>query len=196
MGAQARSQAVAFHQLMRHIDLGGNLWIRRFSGAFLRQGVLSQSGVFPVSDKIKLQTPVYIIWNSSVKRCNERARASGYRNIDALWGKAIAQVREGWLGEPAEFSSGGDIEFFPCGETNAAFRFGLTQWGELRARGFLRRNLADIRAAVLTPIALPSWGHMAQFAKNIHENHNDWDFLKADRASAYKNPSRPRSART
>ena len=56
-------------------------------------------------------------------------RATGYRNIDALGGDAIFQVREGRLGEPAEFPSNGDIEFFHCGSTEAAFRLEVAHVG-------------------------------------------------------------------
>ena len=89
-GEQARFQAVAYHQLMRHFDLGGADWVRQFIFGFPTTGILSQPGVFPASNTAKPPLPVSAIWNSSVKRFN--VRDSGYRNIDALWGDAISHV--------------------------------------------------------------------------------------------------------
>ena len=101
-GDKARFQAVAFHQLMRRFDLGGDSWVSRFIFGFPTTGALSQEGVSPSSDKTRPPITVSSIWNSSVKRFNERARASGYRNIDSIWKEAISQVQEDWWGEPAE----------------------------------------------------------------------------------------------
>ena len=80
--------------------------------------------VSPVSNKAKPPFPVATVWNSSVKRFRERALSSGYRNADSIWGETLSHVQEGWLSQPAEFSPNGDIEFFPGGATNAAFRSG------------------------------------------------------------------------
>ena len=71
---------------MHHFDLGGDALIRQFVFGFPTTGFLSQSGVFQVPNKAKPPLPDASIWNSSVKRIRERARASGYRNADAMWG--------------------------------------------------------------------------------------------------------------
>ena len=54
---------------------------------------------------------------------------SGFRNADALWAGAVGQAAQGWLRGPMEFSDAGGIPFFSIGNTNAAFRFGLSQGG-------------------------------------------------------------------
>ena len=122
---------MAFHQLLSHFDLGGSAWICQFIFGFPTTGFLPQSGVFPVSPKAKRPLPAASVWNSSLKRFRERSRASGIRNAEALWEEALSQVQEGWLIQPAEFSPDGDIEFFPEGATDSAFRFGVSQGGNL-----------------------------------------------------------------
>lgn len=87
---------------------------------------------------------------------------------------------------PSEFPSNGDIEFPPGGATNTAFRFVVSHGAKIRARDDIRRTIANLCAPVLTPIALPTWGHLSQVAKNAHHTNTDWDFLRGDRASAYK----------
>ena len=85
--------------------------------------------------------------------------------------------------------------FSPPGATDAAFRFGVSQGEKLRARDDLRRNMANLCTSVMTPITLPNWGHMAQMAKRVHNSGIDWEFLKGDRESAYKQlPLGPRYA--
>ena len=185
-GAQSRFQAVAFHQLLHHFGLGGKNWIRQFIFGFPTTGFLSQTGIFPASPKAKPPLPTTAIWRSSLKRFRERSRSSGLRNAEALWAEATAQVKEGWLSPPAVFSANGDIEFFPQGATNAAFRFGVSQGSKLRACDDLRHNMTNLCTSILTPITLPTWDHLAQMAKIAHLTNRNWDFLKGDHASAYK----------
>ena len=185
-GAQSRSQAVAFHQLLHNFGLGGDNWIRQFIFGFPTTGFLSQAGISPASPKAKPPLPTAAIWRSSLKRFRGRSRSSGLRGADALWSEAISQVKEGWLGPPAEFPANGDIEFFPEGATNAACRFGASQGNKLRACDDLRHNMTNLCTSILTPIALPTWDHLAQMAKRVHRTNTNWAFLKGDRASAYK----------
>ena len=39
----------------------------------------------------------------------------------------------------------------------------------------------------MDPIALPTWDHSAQSAIDLRKRKHDWEFPKADHASAYKN---------
>ena len=185
-GAQKKFKAVAFHQLLDHFSLGGDRWISQFTFGFPTTGVFSQEGVFPNSEKSKGPAPISTIWKTCKKRFRERARASGFKNSKVLWDEALEQVKEGWLSQPVEFSDEGDIPFFPLGETNAAFRFGVSQGTKLRACDDLRHNLVNICTAVLTPITLPTWDHLSQMAKFVFPSTKDWAFLKGDHASAYK----------
>ena len=157
--------------------------------------MLSQEGIFPPSEMPKGPAPISTIWKTSVKRFKERARASGFKNAQLLWDEALSQVKEGWLSDPLEFNNEGDITYFSSGETNAAFRFGVSQGEKLRACDDLRRNLVNVCTAVLTPITLPTWDHLAQMAKHVFPSTKDWAFIKGDHASAYKQlPLDPRFA--
>ena len=102
-GAQSRFCSVAFHQLLRHFDLGGDRWVSQFIFGFPTVGSFSQEGVFPLSEKHPSPSPVSSIWRSSVKRFKERARSSGYRFSQELWDEAMSQVASGWLIEPLTF---------------------------------------------------------------------------------------------
>ena len=46
--------------------------------------------------------------------------------------------------------------------------------------------MANLRTAALTPIALPTWDHLAQLAKWVFPSSANWHFLKGGHASAYK----------
>ena len=185
-GAQKKFKSVAFHQLLCHLSLGGDRWISQFIFGFPTTGVLSQEGIFPPSDMPKGPAPISSIWKTSVRRFKERARASGFKNAQVLWDEALSQVKEGWLSDPFEFDNEGNISQFPLGETNAAFRFGVSQGSKLRACDDLRHNLVNVCTAVLTPITLPTWDHLAQMSKAVFPSAKDWAFIKGDHASAYK----------
>ena len=102
------------------------------------------------------------------------ARASGHRNAEALWEEALSHVQEGWLSQAAEFSPDGDIDFSPCGATDAAFRFVVSQGEKVRACDDPMHNMTILCTTGLTPITLPTWGHLAQIAKNIHHANIGW----------------------
>ena len=69
-----------------------------------------------------------------------------------LWSEAIAQAADGWLGGPRDISASGDIDVFGKGETNIASRLGVCQFGKLRARDDLRRNMVNLATSILTPL--------------------------------------------
>ena len=116
----------------------------------------------------------------------DRAKSPGFKNGALLWGEAAQQTKSGWLEGPRDITSSGDIEIFPKGHSNIAFRFGGCQFGKLRACGDLRRNMVNLATHALKPITLPTWDHIAQIAKDIRNTKFDWVFLKADRKDAYK----------
>lgn len=156
---------------------------------------LSQEGISPFSERARPPMPPALLWKSSLKRFRERARASGHANAAPLWAEALSQVEQGWLCPPCAFPPNGDIPIFVHGAANAAFRFGVTQGEKLRACDDLRRNMVNLCALVMTPITLPTWGHLAQMAKQVPPSGFDWAFIKGDHASAYKQlPLDPRYA--
>ena len=58
--------------------------------------------------------------------------------------------------------------------------------GRQDTRDDLRHNMVNLGTSAMTPITLPTWGHMAQVAKRVHTSGMEWAFLKGDRASEYK----------
>ena len=93
-GAQCRFSSVAFRQLLSHFGLGGDKWISQFIFGFPTTGSFSQEGVPPIIG----QTPgarslrYLLFWKFQSKRFRERARASGSRRSQELWGEAMGQV--------------------------------------------------------------------------------------------------------
>ena len=185
-GAQKKFKSVAFHQLLSHLNLGGDKWIGQFIFGFPTTGILSQEGVFPHNAKNTIPAQISSLWRTSADRFRQRSRASGFRNAEALWAEAVDQVAQGWLSRPVDLSENGDLPLFSTGNTNVAFRFGVSQGEKLRACDDLRHCLVNACTVILTPITLPTWDHLSQMAKSIHSSGINWSFLKGDHASAYK----------
>ena len=154
--AQAEFKSVAAHQLLSHLKLGGDRWIGRFTFGFLTTRILSKEGVFPYADNRSIPAPISAFWSASSARFRRRPRASGFRNAEALWSEAIDQVVLGRLVEPSGFSDSWVITLFSVGNTNVAFRFGVSQGEKLRSCDDLRRCLVNACTVVLTPIAPPT----------------------------------------
>ena len=62
----------------------------------------------------------------------------------------------------------------------------MVQDSVLRPCDDLRRNLTNACTAILTPITLPTWDRLSEIANALYHTFRDWDFIKGDRASAYK----------
>ena len=171
-------------------------WVKHFCPGLPTTGALSQEWVSTSSGKTPHATPLTALWWAPATRFRQRARASGFRNADALVADAMGEVAQGWLIVPPEFSENGDIPFFSLCGTDASFRFGVSQGGKLRACADLRRSMANLRSVDPTPITRAAWGHLSQMAKSIHTTKPDLSSLKGDRASAYKQlPLGPKYAR-
>ena len=84
----------------------------------------------------------------------------------------------GWVAYRTPLPSNGERPQFPPGATNAAFRFGVSHGTKLRACDDLRNNVVNWRTAVLTPITLPTRGHLAQLANLIFPSATNWHFLE------------------
>ena len=87
---------------------------------------------------------------------------------------------------PVELAPSGKPEGFPPNGFNIAFRFGAEQASKLRACDDLRHGLTNEACAVLTPIQMVSWGHIAQLYRRSCDSSRDWALFKADREAAYK----------
>ena len=185
-GGACRIATVPLLALMRHFSLGGDRWVTQLVHGFPTCGIISQEGVFPTTQKSKPPIPLSILWKSSKKRFQERAKNSGFKNAEPLWSEALTQVKEGWLSEPIPISPSGDVVGFSVGEVNIAFRFGVDQNEKLRACDDLRHNMVNLATTILTPITLPTWDHISQLTKDVHFTQKKWSFLKADHADAYK----------
>ena len=176
---------MAFRQLLCHFGLGGDKWITQFifsvslrPAPFLRKG-------FPryrTSDRAR----VPLFRKSPSKRFKERARASDRHFSQEHWGDAMGQAASGWLSEPSHFRMRAIRPFVSLGPSDAAFRFAVAQYSKLRPCDDLRRNLTNVRTAILTPITLPTWDRLSEISKAIYHTFRGWAFIKGGHASAYK----------
>ena len=105
-------------------------------------------------------------------------------------------MESGWLCPPLPFTENVGTPFFPLVVSNAAFRFGAQHDSKLRAVDDVRRNMANLCTAILTPITPPTWCHLSQMAKDVFHTGRDWGLLKGDRKPAYwKIPMDPHRAK-
>ena len=98
---------------------------------------------------------------------------------------ALGQSKDGWVDGPRDFNSSGDIEILGKGNADVAFRYGICQFGKLSERGDVRHNMVNLATPVLTPISLPSWGHIAQLSTAVSPSNLAWSLLKTDHKDAY-----------
>ena len=134
---------------------------------------------FPSYSEGETPNPAKRSLGISKQRFQERAKNSGFKNAEPLWSEALTQVQEGWLSEPIPISPSGDVVGFSVGDVNLAFRFGVDQNGKLRARGDLRRNMVNLDTSILTPITLPTWGHVSQLTKDVRYTQRKWPFFES-----------------
>ena len=189
-------KTVTIAQLLDYYNMGGQQWIQQFIYGFPLIGTLSQKGAFPEGKESGTEPmQQQHIWARSQARFLERSKLSGYKNSQRLWDEALVQVAAGWLGEPIPIPCSGILPDIRPEGINIAFRFGVEQGNKLRACDDLKHNWANLACSVWTPITLPTWDHVAQTALNLRSHNLDWEFFKADHASAYKNPPAPTRTR-
>ena len=81
----------------------------------------------------------------------------------ALWNGILIQVEKGWVSGPRPYARKGELRIRKRKVTvNPAYRFGVQQADKLRAIDDLKRSSTNEATSVLTPINLPSWGHIAE----------------------------------
>lgn len=125
-----------------------------------------------------------------------RALASGFPHDGQLWAEAMEQCACGWLAAPLPFDSDGNLLGSDFDAANLAFRFPVIQGAKIRACGDFKYGLINLCAADLTPITLPTWGHIAQIAADLSTPPREWSFMRADHKAAYKNlPLNPDQSR-
>ena len=91
----------------------GGKWIKQFIFGFPTTGILSQEGGLPRSGNNPIPAPMAALWRTSAARFQQRPRASGFRNADALWSDSMGQVSQEWLRKHLEFPDNGDIPSLP-----------------------------------------------------------------------------------
>ena len=115
------------------------------------------------------------------------ARAPGFPHAGHLWPEAMGQVACGWLAVPPSFDSGGSLVGSDFDAANVAFRFPVLQWAEIRAFDDFTYGLINLCEVDLTPITLPTWGHIVQISAGLSTPPRKWSFEKADRKAEYRN---------
>lgn len=184
--ATGKFRFLAFMMLMGQYGLGGKAWLRQFVWGFPITGDLSQAGVYPRDPSVTPAPDTTALWGDTSTRLRARAAGSGWLNADTLWTEAIDQVQKGWLMDPLTIGEDGKCPAIGLGAINISFRFGVEQSSKLRACDDLKYGTANTYCAVMTPIKLPTWDHIAQMAAIVRPARCAWSFFKADHASAYK----------
>lgn len=102
-------------------------------------------------------------------------------------GEDLSHVKKGWLPDPIPLAENGKHVTWKSERFDVALRFGVRQDDKIRACGDLNRSLANLPCAVLTPIKLVSWDHLAQLSHLLSSPRKaGWGLLKADHEEAYK----------
>ena len=184
--AAGRGQLVILTHLALHCGLGPLLGMSQFLFGFKLVGGLSKSSCYPDKPKDVNKTPENMerIYRTASKRFTERATKSGYENAQSLRGEAIRQTEKGRRIPPLPLSNE-ENPFVPKrSQMNVAFRFGVDQSDNLRARDDLRHARTNLAFVVETPINLVRWGHLDELSNLVKIGERDWAFFKADREAA------------
>ena len=84
-------------QLMRHLNIGGSVWVGMFAYGLPIAGLLSQKYLFPRDRKLDVRLPAREIFGDDADRFRGRSAKYGRKNDPLLWVDAMDQVGEGWL---------------------------------------------------------------------------------------------------
>ena len=173
--------------LMRRFGMGTADWPSQFVHGFPILGSLSQDYVFPISNKLEPR-PLgpSSIFDSAPERFRERARRNPKEQI-VLRKEAMGQVERGWLAPPVLLNKFGQIDAAPKSKINPVFRFPVFQSDKVRAIDDLRRGLVNRFCVIDSLNVPPSWDRIAEIILPINGIDRNWDFIKGDHESAYKN---------
>ena len=172
---------------MRRFKLGGQKWVGQLIHGFPIIGALSQDSTYPTNEKVSPPSMgAGELFHSMSQRFCERSKGRDSPLSGELWDEAPQQQKEGWLHEPILVSDDGHA-LSPQGEAlNLAFRFAAPQGDKNRACGDLRHSLTNRAAAVLAPIRLVSWDHVAEISNLFRQFGAVSEFFKCDHKSDYK----------
>ena len=179
-------KTVALAQLFRHHGLGGKRWICEFTNGFPITCDQSHRDVIPAADGIPARISCIEFPQSDAARFRERAAKSGKKNVLLMWTEAAGQVDKGWLAPPVLLHTDGRPHRWMLKGFDVAFLFGSDRAGNLRARGDLKRAMANLAYAVYAPIKLFSRDHNAQLSHLLSMGRLDLGMVMADRESTYK----------
>ena len=99
-----------------------------------------------------------------------------------LWGEAIDPAPKGWLEGPFEITNHVRLAVAKM-ITPTRILIGTTR--KLRACGDLWTNVVILCTSVVTPITLPTWGHIDQLIKSVYRTKRKWPSLNPDQDSSY-----------
>ena len=130
--------------------------------------------------------PIASVRESSEKRFRGRAGRRVLRTRSSYWAMPLRNSQRGGRTAPTQFPRLGTSTFllraspiYPLGSASANSK-------KIRTCGDLKDDLAILATTVLTPITLPSMGHISQLRKNVPNSGQSWVLLKADHRGAYK----------
>lgn len=124
--------------------------------------------------------------DSACGRFKQRATAAIPNRDAELRKEASDQSDKGWLSPPFPVDTHGRTLTSRGKGYDAAFCFPAIQGDKVRGCDYLIRSLANRDCAVLTPIKLVSWGHVAHVYNLFAIEGLACEFPKADHRSAYK----------
>ena len=148
---------------LKAFGMEGDRWVNGFIFGFPMTGTHSQENVYPIDRGVAPAADINI-WDDSVERFLTRSKAASSSHDACLWEEALSQVNSGWLEGPWELVHVGSpiIPSIPQPiNINHAFRFGVAQGEKVRACDDLKANRVNSITSILSPITLPSWGHIA-----------------------------------
>ena len=103
-----------------------------------------------------------------------------------MWAEAIGEVEKGWLSQPIPVNEQGSCIFFKGSGVDVAFKFAVLLVGKIRAFDDMRHSITNRARAVLTPIKLVSWDHVAHISNLLAKRGFGCQFPKDDHRAAYK----------
>ena len=107
-------------------------------------------------------------------RFRDRPCNSDTETSSGIREEALEQRDFGRLNGPHTFNEGGTLRGMESSANNVASRLAVLQPGEVRAAGECRRAKIGDFCQVDTPIALPSWDHVAEYARRVAIAKVDW----------------------
>ena len=184
----AKVHAPPLQELPSNREIGGSKWAERFVTGFPTLGSPGAPGVYPEVPNAPPPISRQQLFDTARSRFR-RNKVSQEAHRSKLGSEAIEQAEKGWLDGPFPFGHEGML-LVDGKQTLAipAYRFGVEQTSTLRAADDLKRSSTNEATAILTPINLSSWDHVAQICTFFRAEGETRPsaMAKAGRADAYK----------